>query len=232
MEFAELFPTIVGLSKLDREFDAEERATLEESQAYIQNYGNLRSERSDILELPGLVRLKQWIIDEVNDYIEYRYRPLNKLTPNIIQSWLNITGEGEYHHYHKHSNSILSGVFYTNADPHYDHITFEDVTYRPIDIQPRQQDSINSHSRSVAVSTGMLTVFPSSLTHGVNPSQNPNPRVSLAFNIWLTGDINRAGALGDLHIPHYANTKLATPQQKRKKEKDKTTGFAPGKGKA
>ena len=34
----------------------------------------------------------------------------------ITQSWINFTKKGEYHHPHAHPNSLISGVFYVEAD--------------------------------------------------------------------------------------------------------------------
>ena len=43
----------------------------------------------------------------------------------ITQSWLNYTNEKQVHYPHSHPNSIISGVYYINANPKFDYIRFK-----------------------------------------------------------------------------------------------------------
>ena len=65
---------------------------------------NFASVETFILESVNFARLKLWIqmcIDEVNDEVYH----LDGI--RITQSWANLSGTRMWHHFHKHSNSLV-----------------------------------------------------------------------------------------------------------------------------
>jgi uncharacterized protein (TIGR02466 family) len=125
-----------------------------------------------------------------------------KISPNqkpyITQSWLNFIDRGEYHHKHNHANSIISGVLYINADPENDRISFFKEQYQQIKPNILTYNEYNCDTTNFDVSTGTLLLFPSSLNHMVETKIGENSRISLAFNVFLKGNIGESQSLNEL----------------------------------
>jgi uncharacterized protein (TIGR02466 family) len=192
-----LFPTIIKEYVLGREFEQEEVDSLQElceEHQMVQNTGNFYTRNTFVLEDERLSKIKQFVLDGVNDYIQTTYRPKYELTPHITQSWLNYTQIGGYHHKHDHPNSFLSGVFYfANSE-----IQFYQRDFRHIAIESETYDIDNSSSWKVKPTRGSLIVFPSDLQHSVEPTAVE--RYSLSFNSYLTGEV--------AHYPQLIHLKL------------------------
>ena len=63
-----------------------------------------------------------------------------------------------------------------------------------------KHNKFNATSYSYAVNTGDLLIFPSHLHHKVNTKKGKNLRVSLAFNVFFTGNIGVKSKLTHLNI--------------------------------
>jgi len=50
------------------------------------------------------------------------------------------------------------------------------------------------------IKTGMLILFPSSLTHGVEIKKDNEERISLAFNTYFKGTLGSAKSLTELKL--------------------------------
>jgi uncharacterized protein (TIGR02466 family) len=118
----------------------------------------------------------------------------------MTQSWLNFTKPGEFHHKHAHPNSLISGVYYFNADKENDKIYFYDDEYQRIKIQPKDWNYHNSKSWWYPVGTGDLVIFPSELTHMVDVTTSKETRISLAFNVFAKGVFGQEEHLTALYL--------------------------------
>jgi len=198
-EIHTIFPTTIYKDKLNRNFSNQEINYLynEENNLY-PNQGNHTSKNTYVLEHPSLLHIKKFILEKVNYYIFNIINPINKITPYITQSWLNITSEGEYHHNHEHSNSILSGVFYVSADKNFDSIRFFKAEYDTIQLPKKEYNLFNSTSWLFPVETGELILFPSRLEHCVERKNGTNKRISIAFNTFIKGKIGDEISLNEL----------------------------------
>jgi uncharacterized protein (TIGR02466 family) len=135
---------------------------------------------------------------ERNNTVDKIICPSNKVKPYITQSWLNYTKKNQYHHKHQHPNSLVSGVFYINADEKLDKIKFFKEDYQPIKLEIKEYNLFNSQSWWFTVKTGDIVLFPSSLTHMVETKEGDNTRVSLAFNVFVEGKIGDNKGLTEL----------------------------------
>jgi uncharacterized protein (TIGR02466 family) len=186
MNIISLFPTSLLKNKINLSFNLNE--TLQNFH-FNQNTGyNYFTENQRVLEENIFVDLKNEILKNINLYFLQILKTSDTVKPYITSSWINITKEGESHHIHTHSNSILSGVFYLQADELNDTITFYNSKYNQIKICPTEYTLYNSDSWKIPVSTGDLILFPSSLEHGVDICKS-KIRISLAFNVFITGTI-------------------------------------------
>tara|TARA_R110000868_G_scaffold1027_6_gene7842 strand:- start:2440 stop:3150 length:711 start_codon:yes stop_codon:yes gene_type:complete len=107
-----------------------------------------------------------------------------------IQSlWANRNGPGDFNAQHVHPNSFLSGSYYLTVPPDSGNIEFADpVRERVMDAYPLRPNA-KHHMRRLQYrcSEGLLIMFPSWLSHGVQPNRSSEMRYSLAFNIECVG---------------------------------------------
>ena len=183
-----LFPTPIYMTEIERPLNKKELLFIDKikSDTY-KNEGNTTSNNNYILEKKQFSKLKLDLDLIVKDYFDRIISTRDNIKPYITQSWLNYTNENQYHHLHAHPNSIISGVFYINADDKFDKIKFFKEKYQTIKFNIKEWNSWNSDSWWFSVKTGDIILFPSSLTHMVENKQGKNIRTSLSFNVFVKG---------------------------------------------
>lgn len=199
MRIEGLFPIPIGFSSLDRQLSEKEMSFLV-SQETRANQGNTTSKDSYILRNKCLASLRQFIEDAVDDYVTSTINQKDNVKLRITQSWVNYTEHGQYHHKHAHSNSFVSGVFYVQASTETDKIYFYRDGYQQIELPTNEWNAFNSKSWWFSVGTGILILFPSSLTHMVETVQSDETRISLAFNTFPVGVIGSEQELTQLQL--------------------------------
>ena len=199
MNINNLFPTAVGFSKLGRDLTEEELLFIKK-QVRHPNEGNTTSDNRKILKSVEMTEIREFIEDAMLDYFKSVYAPKFDVTPYITQSWANFTEPGQYHHKHSHPNSIISGVFYPQADRETDKIYFYKDGYERIKLTAGEYNPYNSESWWYETGAGDLIIFPSSLTHMVQTKQGDGTRISISFNTFLKGYIGSDENLTGLHL--------------------------------
>ena len=186
MNIIGIFPTPVGIVDLPRSL-TEKELNFMKVQEVRSNEGNFTSLNNYILNSTELADLKYLIWEQVQGFFNHIYQPkyLNNL--RITQSWLNYNPTNMYHHLHAHPNSILSGVFYPEGSDTEGKITFHKTTYNQIQFEASISNDFNNVTYTIPAQTNRLVIFPSSLSHSVEPFNSPTARVSLAFNTFATG---------------------------------------------
>ena len=154
------------------------------------NEKNLASEDSFILDEWNLPKIKQCIESSLkhfaDDVLQYEYEKLY-----ITQSWVNVNLPGSSHHYHKHPNSILSGILYLNTGDECGDIVFHQPEGYGIDLKPKikfdENNILTWETVKFAPKDNQLFIFPSNLYHSVSTNLNENvDRVSLSFNTFVS----------------------------------------------
>lgn len=200
-EIVPIFPTPVYKTKLDRDITIEEQTLfLDCSHKVMKNVGNYYSAQTGVLDLEGFANIKNFITDSINDYFDKIIKPEKNITPYISTSWINFTNKSEFHHPHNHPNSFISGVFYASVDPEKDSISFHSDLFRAIHIQSKENNEYNSSECTFYVSSGELLLFPSHLIHSVKPAEGDHTRISLAFNVFVRGELGSYSQLDGLII--------------------------------
>lgn len=200
MNVVSLFPTPVGQFKFDRKLTEDEYAFMA-SQEKKPNEGNTTSKDRKILEHEQFKDLREFIEASLHEYFDETVKPQFDVKLRVTQSWLNYTEPGQYHHRHAHPNSVLSAVFYVDADPSVDKIYFyNDYGYRQINFKAREWNLFNSESWWLPVGSGDLVVFPSHFQHSVEVKSGNNTRISLALNTFPTGYVGDDDSLTGLHL--------------------------------
>jgi uncharacterized protein (TIGR02466 family) len=194
-----IFPTPIYISKLNRELTNKELSFIDKIKLDCnKNEGNITSNNNYILNEKPFTNIKKELDLKVQDYFNKVISPANNITPYITQSWLNYTETNQYHHKHQHPNSLVSGVFYINCHEEHDKIKFFNDTYKTIKPEVKDWNIWNSESWWFSVKTGDIILFPSSLTHMVETKEGDNTRISLAFNVFIKGNIGNNKNLTEL----------------------------------
>lgn len=118
------------------------------------------------------------------DFLEVEYEDFT-----ITACWANINPPGAKHSGHTHPNNFLSGVYYVKTEKGADEISFFDPRPQAQVLMPkaRKFNSFNGNVVTVETRPGRIVVFPSWLVHGVPANKSDDERISIAFNVMLTG---------------------------------------------
>lgn len=105
--------------------------------------------------------------------------------------WGNISRGSAALHDHTHPNNYLSGVFYVRMPQGAGAITFKDPRSQTRVLRPQvlADNPLNSLELEYAASEGTLLLFPAWLEHGVRPSRSDEERITIAWNLMLSGPI-------------------------------------------
>tara|TARA_R100000655_G_scaffold109573_1_gene164462 strand:- start:2171 stop:2791 length:621 start_codon:yes stop_codon:yes gene_type:complete len=195
----ELFPQIVSMYKVETNFSPKQINIIKKgSEDCYKNDGNTTSTNNFILNLSAFKTLKKELLRRVEFHCYEILKIDKKVKPYITQSWLNYTQQNQFHHMHSHPNSYLSGVYYISCND--DTISFWDFSYKQIDPVVEKQTRYNCSRWNQPTNTHDLFLFSSSLKHSVNLKQNDATRISLAFNVFLKGEIGKARNLTYLKV--------------------------------
>jgi len=196
-----LFPTPVYFSDLGRDVTKKELQEVKKHSLDVyRNAGNITSNNVYILDLPVFKKLKDELSKHLEEYVKQVIAPKEDISLYITQSWLNYTDEHQFHHEHAHPNSLISGVFYFDADEDLDRIKFFDSRHTWFEFESDSWSSFNSKTWWFPVKTGKIVLFPSDLRHSVEFKEGKNTRTSLAFNTFVKGTLGREKRLTELKL--------------------------------
>jgi len=195
-----LFPTAISVyENIDPSFTEEDKRFINQCLNDVyENVGNSTSGNTYVLE--QLPKLKTLFTEKLKHHFYNVLEYVDETEIYITQSWMNLAVKDEYHHAHRHPNSVLSGVFYLKTVDE-DCISF-DNSYRADQVRPgiKNFNDYNSTLYNLNISDNMLVIFPSSLTHAVPPIKNKQTRISLAFNSFVKGKVGRDDTLSSITI--------------------------------
>jgi uncharacterized protein (TIGR02466 family) len=200
----DLFPTPVIKFKLDREFtNAENEFFKKIKNNTIKNYGNSNSVDTYILEKDEMQNIKDFCQSATDIYFNKIYCPVDEKKNSLVitQSWLNYTNKQQFHHSHTHPNSIVSGVFYINADKKLDEIILNKPDlHMQFEITPKAKNDYNTYEVTFKVGKYELILFPSHMYHRVPLVESNETRISLAFNTFFRGTLGDLRGLTELKL--------------------------------
>jgi uncharacterized protein (TIGR02466 family) len=101
----------------------------------------------------------------------------------MIESWINFYNKNDYQFDHEHTGDI-SGVYYYQTNANDGNIVFSN----PNVSTKLQRFPSNSFSKSIYYKPriGKIVLFPSWLTHRVEPNKTDDTRISIAFNLKIS----------------------------------------------
>lgn len=199
MKTFELFPTPVGIYNLEREITKKEKNCIDLLLETVRpNAGNRSSEDTYVLKQGSLNLLQQFCLESINQFasevLEY-----TDIKLRITQSWLNKSVKGDFHHLHRHPNSILSGVLYIETGEE-DRISFtKNPDHSSFFFEVNNWNMYNAESWWLPVKAAELLIFPSHLFHGVPPVESES-RISLSFNTFSVGSFGSVKSTSSLDL--------------------------------
>jgi uncharacterized protein (TIGR02466 family) len=118
-------------------------------------------------------------------------------TLKLTGMWGNISRGSAALHDHTHPNNYLSGVFYLRMPHGAGAIAFKDPRPQTRVLRPdvRAETPLTALELEYAASEGTMLLFPAWLEHGVRPSASNDERVTIAWNLMISGPLGSHGQL-------------------------------------
>lgn len=115
----------------------------------------------------------------------------------ITGLWGNVGGRDASLHEHTHPNNYLSGIFFVRMPPGSGATVFQDPRPQVRVLRPRtlKDNPLNSLEYEYLGTPGNLLLFPAWLAHGVRASRADDERITIAFNLMVTGPLGERGLL-------------------------------------
>ena len=158
---------------------------------WIENYTNSISTNQQILETPEFSQVKEAIMDRLNAYFYNVISASKDCEIYITESWVNKTDKGQSHHRHWHPNSVLSGILSLATDNKGGATVFITSAFDTIEYDIIESNLYNSKRWGINLVPGEMLIFPSAVEHLVEEYQGDTPRITLSFNTFLRGTINK-----------------------------------------
>jgi uncharacterized protein (TIGR02466 family) len=144
-------------------------------------YDDKRSKELVVHHLPSL---SNQIVVQVRKYLEM----IGNEKPYIIHiddMWVNVYRPNDYMNMHDHKSVDISGVYYFQTNTEDGDIVFNN----PCDLMSYTKllGDIDKNVFKVKPEEGKMLLFPGWLKHSVNRNKTDSNRISVSFNIVLTG---------------------------------------------
>ena len=146
----------------------------------ISNYGGWQSQ-----DLKKINKNLKSLFKDINKSVKEVEKHLHlKEKLSLSSYWCNINYYGSFNKPHTHSGSILSGVYYIKVPKNSGNLIFEHnplstaTTYQNI----KNYNQYNSSTWTCIPKENLCILFPSYLSHYVEPNLNKKERISISFN--------------------------------------------------
>ncbi|MGH8111594.1 MAG: TIGR02466 family protein [Rhodanobacteraceae bacterium] len=99
-----------------------------------------------------------------------------------LQSWINLHDRGGFNFLHVHEGCLLSGSFYLKVPPGSGRFVFRDP--RPGVVHGYVKGAVPNGCSDIQLTpeAGLMVLFPCWMEHFVEPHDNDEPRITIAFN--------------------------------------------------
>ena len=146
----------------------------------ISNVGGWQSSDLRQGEHPAIDKF----IDNLNKEVSWCCKQTGLPELEIYNLWININPPNSYNELHDHAGSVLSGVYYVDADPSQGNLQIErsDNAEYFLPLNPESITYFTATRNTYAAKTGALYIFPSWLKHSVQINRSDSDRISLSFN--------------------------------------------------
>ena len=156
----------------------------------ISNVGGWQSSKLNSVKHPEFDKLKQKIMEaslKFHKYVQFK----KSLTQDLSNIWININGKGHSNEYHHHGFSSISGTYYVTSGSN---IVFRhplrylnEFFWRETILE--ELTTVNSSIQTYSPKPNTLLLFPPWIDHKVEPNNNDEDRISIAFNMAIKEEI-------------------------------------------
>lgn len=151
-----------------------------ESNVAVRAKSNLWESTFQFLEDndPSVIALKLWMVGTIEDFLLRSNNKNYRLA--ITDCWAHVTRTNGWHMPHTHPGSTWSGIFYVSEGD----VDCGGATgfLSPFNFERKPGLDFFQSEYRVFPKPGMLIIFPSTLTHYVQPYIGNSPRITIAFN--------------------------------------------------
>lgn len=163
---------------------------------------SLISEDYYLLNKKPFKNLKNKILETLNVYNDtyLKYNTKFKMTT----SWVAFTPKNTHSNLHRHTNCLLSGVFYLQADKDSGYIEFNNVQDSDIQISKVKESTIyNATSFHFVPEPNVILLFPSRTYHKILTNNSGKDRISIAFNFMPCSSLGNQDSQIDFSVLDY-----------------------------
>ena len=154
----------------------------------INKGGNFTSLNTDVFSLDVFAKIKELALEAIKVYTKEVMQWSDGPEFFITQSWVNKNPKGTTHHEHYHLNTLFSGVVYLEtATP--DYISFFNSKQPFMKFFEDEKNIWNSDRYDLLVKPGRFVIFPANMLHSVGENLAAHDRISVAFNVFVKGNI-------------------------------------------
>lgn len=129
-------------------------------------------------------------------YVQYCLDQVTSLYVNfdvkICDSWITKAKFSQEGNWHRHFNSMFSGVVYlTDHDNSHTEFQIQDSLYDKLTpwISPHIVKN-NNYTIKYKPQRGKILIWPSTLLHRISVSRDKKTRYTFAFNSWISGEVS------------------------------------------
>ena len=157
-------------------------------------YNFLSSVDKKVLHRPEFRHVHDIVMREVDVYTRELLAVRSTVEFYITDSWINRHRRGHSAGPHMHHNSLISGVLYLQVTERSGDIVFHRdvlslIPFPPaLDLDVDKFNIYNCKSWGHTPKTNDICLFPSVVSHSVDPNESDDERWCLAFNVFARGD--------------------------------------------
>ena len=129
----------------------------------------------------------------LNIFLEnLKYKNVDHVMPS---SQVAYTDKGDHRSAHDHGASHFSFVYYVLKNKNHSSLTFYEPTQRFYMPEATEWNDQNHQNLIINNEPGQLIIFPSSLKHGTQKTEEKSPRISISGDIIMTSQKNKVSEI-------------------------------------
>jgi len=189
MNFAQFFPTVVGIKQFNEDLQPMISKCYELHKT-IPNTGNKFISKKrytthnsiNLNEVKEFENLNNFIFNSIKEYCNNLKLNTDKIDKNPKGAWFNIHKKFDYTEFHTHTNTFLTAVFYLKCGENSSKLWLNSPIKNEIELDKIEENSLNSNTVYFNPKPGMLLIFRSNIEHCVEQNLTDEDRISLSYN--------------------------------------------------
>ena len=189
MNFAQFFPTVVGIKQFNEDLQPMISKCYELYET-IPNTGDkfIAKKRYtthnavNLNEVKEFENLNNFIFNSIEEYCDNLKLNTNNIDKNPKGAWFNIHKKYDYTEFHTHTNTFLTAVFYLKCSENSSKLWLNSPVKSEMELDKIEENNLNSNTVYFNPKPGMLLIFRSNIEHCVEQNLTDEDRISLSYN--------------------------------------------------